>query len=141
MNYKKYNQTDAVQHENGEIIFPGANGWGKYQEWLSQGNVLSVEVQTIAPEQVLMSTAADAQSRLDKFAQDAGYDSILSMVSYVNDPDPVFAADGAAAVAERSRMWSSMRTVKSEILSGTRKMPSTLEEVALTIPTPKRSKE
>lgn len=40
MNYKKYNDTGAVQNDNGEIIFPGSAGWDKYLEWVAAGGIL-----------------------------------------------------------------------------------------------------
>lgn len=134
MNYKKYNQTDAVQNENGEIIFPGASGWDKYQEWLKSGGVLQVEEEKRTPEQLQSLVTGAVQGRLDEFATSHGYDSIISLCTYSFDPDPKFAAEGVAGVKARSETWAALREFLGEVQTGQRPTPASVDEVLKVMP-------
>jgi hypothetical protein len=87
MTYKKYNQTEAVQRDDGEIIFPGSNGWDSYQQWLSAGNAIEPSEEMPEPSQFDKD-----QSRYTKRA--AAKDGLLAYM----------AADNMSRV--RSGVWT-----------------------------------
>jgi len=66
MTYKKYHQTEAVQRDDGAIIFPGANGWDKYQEWVAEGGV-TIPAEIPVPQAVTQVTMKQARLALAEF--------------------------------------------------------------------------
>ena len=63
------------------------------------------------------------QKRLDDFAATRGYDGILSVCTYVADPNPEMAHEGAVAVYLRSITWQALRAIETEISLGLRQPP------------------
>lgn len=64
------------------------------------------------------------QGLLDARARERGYDSMLAAVSYLDDPNPVFAAEAAALKAWRSAVWTIATGALVEVEAGTREAPS-----------------
>jgi hypothetical protein len=60
---------------------------------------------TLSPDAQARQMSGWAQRFLDQTAQAAGYDNIAAAVSYVGDPNSVWAADGAALQRFRSTVW------------------------------------
>jgi hypothetical protein len=81
-----------------------------------------------------------AQIRLDKFAHSHGYgdkygnNAILSACTYVNDPNPRFAAEGTYCVLVRSQTWAKLYQIHDQVVAGTRPMPSSFEEIEAELP-------
>ncbi|MDQ0349729.1 hypothetical protein [Ancylobacter vacuolatus] len=71
----------------------------------------------------LADYAAAAQAMLDTRARERGYDSILSGVSYLDDPHPAFAAEAAALKAWRSAIWAYATAALAEVEAGARPAP------------------
>lgn len=83
----------------------------------------------------LFKQAIDAvQKHLDAFAATRGYDGILSLCTYANDPDPAYAAEGQRGVYLRSITWAAVRRLQAEILAGTRPLPETMEDALALLP-------
>lgn len=78
---------------------------------------------------IVAACTAQAQEKLDAFAQARGYTDIVSLCSYANDPDPTFAAEGLVGVSKRSQMWAALRRVQSEAIAGQRSIPRSFEEL------------
>lgn len=93
------------------------------------------------PEEVLaqQQTAIQAefttavQARLDAFAQERGYDGIMSAASYATSTDPAFRAEGERAVALRDATWRACYGILADVLAGHRDVPM-LEEVLAELP-------
>ena len=81
-------------------------------------------------EEVIYNT----QKRLDKFAQERGYDGILSLCSYATDPAQRLRDEGQAGVNARSTTWSTLYALFAEVEAGTRAMPSDYAEVEPLLP-------
>lgn len=74
------------------------------------------------------------QSWLDKTVQQRGYDSIHTACTYANSTDATFAAEGAACVAWRDKVWRHCYDVLNSVLAGERAVP-TEEELIRELPT------
>lgn len=57
-------------------------------------------------EKFMTSVVQRVQNRLDAFARTRNYDGILSAVTYVDDKNPIFAAEGAYCKSVRSDTWT-----------------------------------
>jgi hypothetical protein len=57
------------------------------------------------PEQVIARLEKCLDEHLDSVAKSYRYESIRTMVTYVNDPDPEFQSHGVAALAFRSAVY------------------------------------
>lgn len=86
------------------------------------------------PEQIQMQITGDVQARLDAFAREREYDSMASLVTYVDDADPAFAAEGAHGKLKRSQTWATMKQIRAEVLAGTRPMPTSIADIEAELP-------
>jgi hypothetical protein len=78
---------------------------------------------------IIQSVIQRAQEKLDAFAVSRGYDSIVTLCSYANDPDPIFSAEGQYGILKRSQMWSALRQVQDDALAGLRPIPRSFDEL------------
>jgi hypothetical protein len=85
-------------------------------------------------ESIKKSVIESVQSRLDEFAQTRGYDDIKSAVSYADDEDTIFAAEGAYCKQKRSQTWRVVANIMSDIVSGIRPMISSFDEIESELP-------
>lgn len=71
------------------------------------------------------------QQHLDELAQDYGYDSIASAVTYADEPAvPKFQAEGVAFRAWRSLVWAYCYAQLDAVANGDRAQPSIGELIA-----------
>ena len=70
------------------------------------------------------------QAMLDAAAAGKGYDTIHSIVSYRDDPNPVFAAEGKVALAWRSAVWSYAAAELAKVQAGERSAPTVAAFIA-----------
>ena len=72
---------------------------------------------------------------LKERAKEYGYKSCESAISYAAEPSiPKFQAEGKAFRAWRSKFWDAINTVKQDVLSNKRTIPS-FEELIQEVPT------
>lgn len=76
---------------------------------------------------------AAAQNLLDTGAQSKGYDSMLSLASYVTSSNATFKAQAAAGIAWRDAVWTEGYSVLAQIKAGTMTAP-TLEAFLALMP-------
>lgn len=79
-------------------------------------------------------TRDEISRRLDNFAKTRWYDSIATLVTYVNDPDPQQKYEGERGVALRSQCWVSIRAYETGVVTGTIPVPRTVNEIYAQIP-------
>ncbi len=90
-------------------------------------------------EQVVIKSMVDAvQAHLDSIAQLRGYGDentspTISIVSYTDDVNPVFAADAATFKAYRSACWTLCYQILADVKNGLRTAP-TVEELLAELP-------
>ena len=67
---------------------------------------------------------ASISEQLDKIAQIKGYDSIISLCSYKDDPNPKFAAEALAGINYRSAVWSYCTDVLTKVTNNEMEIPT-----------------
>ena len=67
------------------------------------------------------------QQHLDDTARTRGYDSILSLCSYVNSGNATFAAEAQAGMDWRDAVWAHCNQVLADVQAGTRPIPTAVE--------------
>jgi hypothetical protein len=70
------------------------------------------------------------QARLDAKARERQYDGIQTAITYRDDPNPRFAAEGDALFAWRSAVWTYSTAELVKVLAGERPQPSVEEFIA-----------
>lgn len=73
------------------------------------------------------------QQRLDAFAQERGYDNIISACSYFGSNNARFKAEADRAIQLRDDTWAICYAILDAVLAGERAVP-TLEEIASELP-------
>lgn len=73
---------------------------------------------------VMTEMVALIQQRLDSFAQEHGYDSILSACTYIASQVPKFKADAERCVLARDLTWATAYEVLGAVQAGQRALPS-----------------
>ena len=102
--------TSAILRLSDYAIIPADplnQDYASYLEWLKEGNV---PLPYVAPQPTIDALRAGAiqavQDRLDSLARAWGYDSIFTAITYMGDPNPVFAAEALALRDWRSATWT-----------------------------------
>ena len=80
---------------------------------------------------LLPQLTTHVQAHLDAAAQDAGYDTIYTAVSYADEPAvPKFAAEGQAFRAWRSLVWAAANAIRADVEAGLRPVPTVADLIA-----------
>jgi hypothetical protein len=82
------------------------------------------------PEEIQRGLVAAVQRHMDTQARARGYDSIFTACTYVDDDDPVFAAEGLAYKKWRSAVWRFCYAWLADVQAGTRPVPTAEELIA-----------
>lgn len=77
---------------------------------------------------------AEAGRRLDKFAVERGYGSIVSVCTYDTSSIPRYAADALRARTLRDQWWEILNTIASDVIAGNRVEPETFDDIAGELP-------
>lgn len=121
-------------------INPTGTGWRAINspDDLLPGETYSADQPVLAPTQaqVIATLEAAVQTYMDAQAQGAGYDSLLSAVSYAGSAK--FGAQAGAFIAWRDACWSYCYGVEAAVQAGTQAVPTAAALVAglppITIP-------
>ena len=107
---------------------------------VKKGVITHDEYQTITskvygdtPEEIQAMLTAKVQKYLDTTAQKLGYDSCLSVCSYVNTGVTKFDEEGEAFRKWRSAVWAKGYEILDAVKAGTREIP-TEEELFAELP-------
>lgn len=71
------------------------------------------------------------QTMLDTAAQDMGYDSILSAVTYADNHVPKFASEGGRFKNWRSDVWAAAFSIQEKVVAGDMPPPTVAELLAM----------
>lgn len=83
------------------------------------------------PEQTVARLEQALDAYIDSQAQGYRYESIRTMVTYENDPNPKFDAEGKGAKAFRSACYTLAIEILGEVQQGSRPIPTEAELIAL----------
>lgn len=74
------------------------------------------------------------QEKLDAFARTRGYDSLLSVASYVGSSVLQFSTEGQVAIQLRDQVWSALYTYFDDVLVDLQPFPRTVSEIEASLP-------
>lgn len=70
------------------------------------------------------------EAHIEATAQARQYSSSVSCASYLNDPNPVWAAEAQSFIAWRSAVWAEVFATLAEVQAGERAVPTVTELIA-----------
>lgn len=82
-----------------------------------------------ARAELLASFSSAIQAMLDAKARERSYDSIATAVSYRDDPNATYAAEGSALFDWRSAVWTYAYAQLAAVTAGTRTQPTVADFV------------
>lgn len=82
-----------------------------------------------AARKALLVSAIDA--KVEEVARDRGYNSAATLASYVASTNETWAAEAAAFVAWRDRVWHDAYACLADVEAGTRAVPNVSEALAM----------
>ena len=74
------------------------------------------------------------QVKLDNFAKERNYDSIVSAASYIGSQNPTFKADAERAVLMRDQAWAALYGYMAKVTSGQVPVPKTADDILVDVP-------
>lgn len=95
--------------------------------------VVAIVIPEPTPEEIQLRLTQAVQRHLDTKAMELGYDSCLSVCSYVDTGIQKFDAEGTAFRAWRSAVWAKCYEILEEVKLGVRDIP-TEEELISDLP-------
>lgn len=108
--------------------------------WTQQWTLEALSAEEAAANQADADTAlyesvvAATQQRLDTFAQERGYDNILSACTYASSSVVKFSTEGQYCVDARDATWDALLTMLAEVQAGTRPRPSGYADIEPDLP-------
>ena len=64
-----------------------------------------------------------ATQEINKFARDHGYESIVSMVSFINSINQTYVDEAKIAIDYRDAVWLNVETIIVDVIAGDREIP------------------
>ena len=118
----------SLQDILSQIAIPSAGGIG-----LPTAPVITdVPVETI--DRIKALTTIHVQSKLDTFAQEKGYDNLLSATSYKDSSVVQFSTEATIAIQLRDQVWGSLYTYIQAVEAGTKPVPVSVAEIEAQLP-------
>lgn len=111
---------------NGDIPFTQE----EEAEWDAQESAHLAESAARVQSAIVTAT----QARLDAFAQQRGYDGILSACTYATSSVPKFMREGQGAVNARDATWAALHGIMGKVQAGELPMPSGFADVEPLLP-------
>ena len=117
---RAYSQAAEWCNQNGAMI----EDKGDHYE------VVAIVIPEPTPEEIQLRLTQAVQRHLDAKAQELGYDSCLSVCSYVDTGVVKFDTEGTAFRSWRSAVWAKCYEILDAVKAGDRQIPSEDELIA-----------
>lgn len=65
-----------------------------------------------------------ASQEINSFARDHGYESMLSMVSFITSTNQTYADEAKIAIDYRDAVWLNVETIIADVIAGDREIPT-----------------
>ena len=88
---------------------------------------------SVLRERMITLVSEAVQPRLDAFARERGYDSMISLCTYATSSNPRFAGEGQRGVDLRDQTWGAGYQILADVEAGLRPFP-TVEQVVSELP-------
>lgn len=92
------------------------------------------DVDPSAIETIKALTTQHVQQKLDAFAQEKGYDNLLSATSYKDSTVIQFSTEATIAIALRDQVWGALYTYFDGVLAGTNPVPTSIADIEAGLP-------
>ena len=113
--------------------------------YIEDGKVYVVQLEELPLEQQAEREAArkqalikaftdEAQARLDSFAIERGYGSMISVCTYDTSSVPRYAADALRARTLRDQWWSVLNQIMADVQAGNRPEPTSFDDIVGELP-------
>ena len=102
--------------------------------WLFDGQFSSPPPPIKSDETIRAEIEGEVQLRLDNFARTRGYDNIVSACSYATSSSERYGVEGRYCVLAREQTWDTLFAIESEVLMGTRPMPTDYNQIEPELP-------
>lgn len=105
-------------------------------KWWAQFDTVDMTPDEVAvvDKEIMVNIISDAQSLLDNFASERGYDGIISACSYSGSSIDKFASEGCYAVIARDTTWSTLYTLLEQVEAGIKPKPTCFADVLPLLP-------
>lgn len=138
---------EVVYFENGDWVV--RLDWRGHEYWLDDGShhviteigieppANALDAMPVIPptvDQMVDSFKAAIQANLDAFAQQRGYDGILSACTYVSSTVTKFRQEGQRCVDLRDQTWAACYVLLDEVMQGSKPMPASIDDVRNLLP-------
>lgn len=125
--------TGSIQTPDGRFVppDPGNRDYADILRHVADGDGV---IEDVVTPPTVSHYARAIQDHLDRTARERQYESILSAITYRDDPNPQFAAEAAALFEWRSAVWSAA-VVMMEQVGSSGDPPPTIEQVVEMLPT------
>jgi hypothetical protein len=100
-------------------------------EWVEARTISDKPIDEVLAD--MQATVTDAtQKRMDDYAVEHGYDSILSLCSYATSP--TFSAEGQHGINVRDATWAALVAILGDIAAGNRAPPESYADIEPDLP-------
>lgn len=124
------NKLHFIEDESFEHLLPA----GSVPISDAEAEAIQAAQNALTPAQIEAAFTGAIQQRLDDFARQRNYDSILSACTYATSAVAKFKTEGQACVNLRDATWAAAYNILAEVQAGDRPMPASIADIEADLP-------
>lgn len=124
------NSLHYIDSEEFENLLPA----GSVRITDAEADAIRAAQNVLTPAQIAANFTVSIQQRLDEFARQRNYDSILSACTYATSTVPKFKTEGQACVNLRDATWAAAYQILADVQAGQRAMPTSIADIEADLP-------